>query len=70
VLTLPDFLRENRYETACIGKWHLGWDWAGPQKPKMHPRKRNYQKHFTWDFTEPIGGGPTDHGFDYYFGVV
>ena len=22
-----------------------------------------------WDFTKPIAGGPTDRGFDYYFGV-
>ncbi len=70
LLTLPEFLRENGYETACIGKWHLGWNWIGPQKPMMHRLRRNYQKHLSWDFTKPISGGPTAHGFDYYFGVV
>jgi len=70
VLTLPEFLRDNGYQTACIGKWHLGWDWAGPQKPTMDVLKRNAQKHLTWDFTKPIGGGPNARGFDYYFGVV
>ena len=26
-LTLPAMLRAQGYTTACIGKWHLGWDW-------------------------------------------
>ena len=26
-LTVADFLRAQGYATACIGKWHLGWDW-------------------------------------------
>ena len=24
--TLPGFLRRHGYHTACIGKWHLGWE--------------------------------------------
>ncbi|MCA9194285.1 MAG: arylsulfatase [Planctomycetales bacterium] len=70
ILTLPQFLRDNGYATACFGKWHLGWDWVGPQQPTMHPLLRNFQKDLSWDFTQPIGGGPTARGFDYYFGVV
>ena len=27
-LTLPKFLKQEGYATACIGKWHLGWNWA------------------------------------------
>jgi len=27
--TLPGFLRRHGYHTACIGKWHLGWEWPG-----------------------------------------
>ena len=26
-LTLPKMLAQNGYHTACIGKWHLGWNW-------------------------------------------
>ena len=26
-LTVPEFLRQNGYRTACVGKWHLGMDW-------------------------------------------
>jgi len=55
-LTLPGMLRSQGYTTACIGKWHLGWQWLrqGDQPP---------------DFTQPIAQGPTTRGFDYYFGT-
>ncbi len=26
-LTVPAFLKQQGYATACIGKWHLGWTW-------------------------------------------
>jgi arylsulfatase A-like enzyme len=36
--TLPDIFKEYGYQTACIGKWHLGFgaerpDWNGALKP-------------------------------------
>ena len=66
--TLPGFLARNGYYTAAIGKWHLGWDWPGPQRPRMTER-RNGQKDLKWYFDRPIGGGPTHRGFDMFFGV-
>jgi len=66
--TLPGFLREQGYNTSCVGKWHLGWDWPGPQKPR-YVEKPNGQKNLSWHFTKPIKGGPVDRGFDYFFGV-
>jgi arylsulfatase A len=66
--TLPGFLKQNGYHTACIGKWHLGWNWAGPQPSRM-TEARNGQKSLEWDFTKPIRGGPTERGFDCYWGV-
>lgn len=58
-LTLPRLLQQQGYHTACIGKWHLGWDWSG--KGVARERKP--------DFTKPIASGPTTRGFDYYFGT-
>lgn len=54
-LTVPALLKQHGYHTACVGKWHLGWDW-----PKDGDRVA---------FDKPILGGPTTRGFDRYFGT-
>ena len=64
-LTLPAMLRQQGYATACIGKWHLGWDWDAIRKPGTP--KRSIQ-HTDFDWTKPFPGGPLSQGFDYYFG--
>jgi arylsulfatase A len=66
--TLPGFLRQRGYHTACIGKWHLGWEWPGAQTSRM-TEQRNGQAFLEWDFQEAVRGGPIERGFDYYFGV-
>jgi arylsulfatase A len=64
-LTVPALLKDHGYATACIGKWHLGWNW--PTKDGQPPSSKDGLSNV--DFTKPIGGGPITSGFDSYFGV-
>lgn len=60
--TIASLLKKQGYQTACIGKWHLGMDW---QKSKaVGTRKLK-----GYDLSVPIKSGPLDVGFDYYFGI-
>ncbi len=58
-LTLASLLKQSDYETACIGKWHLGMKWEG--KPGNESQI-------------PVGSklvvSPNSLGFDYFYGFT
>ena len=111
-LTIAGLAKANGYKTACIGKWHVGWNWPIPPKDYQYlgvkalqtiiqesekagnPRSPSIEELAVsgfynvkpvagyqapvptaeqldaWRriFSQPVGGGPTAIGFDYYFG--
>lgn len=76
-LTIAGLAKQHGYQTACIGKWHLGRDWGVPaDKGDMFQVAKNVtvatdEHRAAWQevFSKPMAGGPTVRGFDEYFGT-
>jgi arylsulfatase A-like enzyme len=56
-LTVAGMLKQRGFRTACVGKWHLGIDWGRDARGEV-------------DFNLPLRYGPTDVGFDEFFGIA
>lgn len=54
-MTLASLLKQQGYQTAMVGKWHLGMDFPG------EPGNR--------DWSQPVTDMPLDKGFDYFYGI-
>ena len=73
--TIASLLKSNGYFTACVGKWHLGMDWSVNEKAPENPEETVFN---SWgpntyeyiDYSKPIGNGPTQRGFDYFYGIT
>lgn len=54
-MTLASLLKENGYQTAMVGKWHLGMTFPGTKKQR--------------DWSKPVTNMPLDKGFEYFYGI-
>jgi len=66
--TVAELLKSKGYQTACIGKWHLGLGWRSRdtslplfEGDEWAPTTVNV------DYSGILKDGPNDHGFDYSF---
>ena len=57
--TLGTLFQKKGYATAIVGKWHLGFG-----------EFKNFDQQYDWTTDKPIGPGPLQVGFDYYFGMM
>ncbi len=71
--TVASILKSSGYATAAVGKWHLGLRWRTKQGLELSPDPTGYtawdENGFNIDYAQPVGGGPYDLGFDYWFGI-
>jgi len=66
--TIASILKSRGYNTAVVGKWHLGLDY--PWKSGVSPEgvnDLNYCAEDEIDYEKPVKNGPNELGFDYSF---
>jgi len=67
-LTLPAMLRNEGYETAMFGKWHIGMTFFDKQGAAIN--KNGLDAVMRVDYTRAVPDAPIHRGFDHFFGTV
>ena len=68
--TVATLLKKAGYQTACVGKWHLGLNWAKKDStlPLFHGGNLwDIKNTDNVDYMTQVTGGPNALGFDYSF---
>lgn len=66
LMTVGDLFQRCGYQTACVGKWHLGMQFATEEGFAIAP---DFEACAGVDFGGPIGRSPVTNGFDYFYGI-
>lgn len=82
-MTIADLFQQNGYFTACVGKWHLGLEWARKEfdgseygieeevaQFKGKPMQSFRLDGLDIDYDKPFTYGPNQYGFDYFYGTA
>lgn len=62
--TIASMLSEHGYQSAAIGKWHLGWDWESTDGTEIHA---NHHPAQAVNYNAPVQRGTRSLGFDHCY---